>query len=224
MPNLYIGFPVSRAAFAEVAGRVAGVSIPFSDYYFRTFFDSLDGVHQFTAGSATILLSYQYVQLKVTISAGDSCYIRKFPLWPLVPMDWDKDRTFRTRVKITSDEDSTITCWICTGNINLFWGLGFYFNAGKLYARTKNTSGTTDVEIADLGTSGFAVEYDLKVVFTFGDNAEFYLDGVLVATITTNLPTGLSYADRLYYIRISNTTGSDTGKLEFSQVDLFQKA
>ncbi len=224
MPNLFLGFPVSRAAFAEVAGRVAGAALPFSDYYFRTFFDSLDGVHQFTAGSATILLSYQYVQLNVTASAGDSCYIRKYPLFPLVPMDWAKDRTFRTRVKITSDTNSTITVWICTGNINLFWGVGFYFNAGKLYARTKNNVSNTDVEIADLGTSGFAVTYDLKVVFTAGVDAKFYLDGVLVATITTNLPTGTTYADRLYYIRITNTPGTDAGKLEFSQVDLYQKA
>ncbi len=224
MPNLFLGFPVSRAAFAEVAGRAAGAELPFTDYYHLTFFDSLDGIHQFTAGSATIILGYQIVQLAVTIAAGDSAYIRKFPSYPLVPLSWDKDRTFRTRIKITSDLDSTITVWICTGNINLFWGVGFYFNAGKLYARTKNTSGTTDVEIADLGTSGFAVTYDLKVVFTSAVNAKFYLDGVLVATITTNLPTGTTYADRLYYIRNSNNTGTDSGKLEFSQVDVYQKA
>ena len=224
LPNLFIGFPVSRAKFAEVAGRAPGIQLPFDDYYFTTFFDSLDGVHQQLQGSATIIMNYQLVQLLVTINNGDSAHIRKYPSYPLVPMDWAKKRTFRTRCKITSDVDSTISVWISTGNINLFYGVGFYFNAGRLYARTKNAGGTTDVEIANLGLAGFAVTYDLKVVFSPADNAEFYLDGSLVATITTNLPTGISYASRLYYIRISNYTGTDSGKLELSQVDVYQKA
>lgn len=224
MPNLFLGFPVSRAAFAEVAGQAVVGNLPHSDLYYVTFFEADEGFGGVQANGGTWTIDFEKVHLNVIITANSRAQVNKEPSYMIIQGDFDKDRTWRGKCRITSDIDSTMEAWIGTGYVFSRECLGFFLEDGKIYARTSDNVGTTDVEIADNGTSGYDITHVFKIVFTAGVKAEFYIDGVLKATITTNLPSGTDEANLMFHLEIRNADGTDTGDLYCSHVDCFQKA
>lgn len=224
LPNLFLGFPVSRSKFAEVAGRPLGAALPFDDFYHQTLFESIDGFQQVITGTGDIIISQSSVELYVDAVINDRASIKKSPSTAIVALSWDKQRTFRVSLGFESNNDSTVNFWLSTGDILSASGFGLYVDLGKVYARTVNTFGTTDVEIADLGLSGYFQKYVLKIVFTPTVDCKFYLDGVLKATITTNLPTGTTDSNKIFQAIAKNLAATDTGSLYIYESDLFQKA
>ncbi len=224
MPNLFLGFPVSRARFADVAGQAAAAQLPFDDFYYRTHFDSLDGIQQTLAGSGTVTNILTGITLAVTIASGDSVRLRKTPIDPIVPFSWDKKRTLQFRCNVTTVTDNTTRFWFSMGDIQSGRGFGLYLDDGKVYARTKGNSGTTDDQIEDLGAGAYTYRKTLKAVLTPGVDVKFYIDGVLVSTITTNLPSGTTESANILFLYVVNNFGTGSGNAKFSYFDAHQAA
>lgn len=223
MGNTFQGFPVSRARFAEVAGQAAEASLPFSKLYYHTFFDSLDGLKVTLVGAGTADVTGTDLELEIDAALNDSVTVRK-SLWETYfSLSWNKNRTFRTKIYFESSDDSTIQAWVGTGFVDTGTGIGFAFYGGKLYARTKIwNGGTTDVEIEDLGTSGYEFNETVDIVFTAGVDCKFYIDGVLKATITTNLPTGSGNSGNLVFLKITNPAATESGLLTIAEAEVVQ--
>lgn len=91
--------------------------------------------------------------------------------------------------------------------------IGFAFNAdGILYAVTCNGAATTATSLGAFTQS--VHEYVIQVEGS--TRAKFYVDGTLVATITTNLPSG---AGDVVHIAVNGQTGA--GGIGFSYVSNF---
>ena len=71
--------------------------------------------------------------------------------------------------------------------------IGFALNAGTLYAVTSNTSTGTQTDISSSVTETNMNTY--KIVWNPGTDAKFYVNGTLLATISTNLPSAASIAE-----------------------------
>jgi hypothetical protein len=224
LPNLFLGFPVSRAAFAEVAGQALVGNLPYTNLYYQTFFDSIDGFEFVLASGGTVTQLGSYIKLQATITSGSLATIQKSLRWLIEPYTWDKDSTWRSKVRLVSDNDSTMEMWMGRGRLDTNPGIGFVITGGNLYARVASPGGTTDVLIQAMASGGFDVEWSLKFVYLAAVSCKFYIDGDLKATITTNFPSGTSQARMFLHLRMKNTGGTDTGYINCGHMDCFQKA
>ena len=224
MPNLFLGFPVSRAKFADVSAQALVGNLPHTNLYWTSFFDSVDGFNYLLSLGVTFTLPAWYVKLQVVITLNSRVRISKETRHSIIAFDWAKDRTWRAKVRVVSDVDSALEVWIGTGYVFSRECLGFVFTGGFIYARAATDVSNTDVQVENNPAGGFDVEHSYKIIYTAGIKAEYYIDDVLVATITTDLPTGTDEAEILTHLELRNTSGTDTGNLYSSHTDCFQKS
>ena len=91
--------------------------------------------------------------------------------------------------------------------------IGFFIDNGILYASSANNSAQTKTNIS----SGVTVTVNnfYKIVYLRTSGIEFYVNGVLKATHTTNLPTGLAYDLNLYFGVESVAGGEYDAQIKF---------
>ncbi len=224
MPNLFLGFPVSRAAFAEVAGRAPGHPWPFEDFYYRSHFESLDGLLIQGTNGGSVYLGDTYLALIIVPGAVAVASFKKKPSYSLVPLTWDKKRTLSFRTRFYSTVDSSMEAWLGTGDLKFGSGIGLYFKDGILYARTNKSGANTDILIEDFGLAGFDFTRKFVIKLTPTVDVKFYLDDILVATIITNLPTGSTNANTTAWFELKNVSTTDAGNFRISYLDIYQKA
>lgn len=200
-----------------------GITLPFDDFYYRSFFDSLDGLEQITANGGTITLSDASVWLEITTAGGSRAYLGKTVNSNIDFITWNKDRAWKSALWLRSDTESTIEFDAGMGGLGASNAVSFRSEGGKLYARTRGGGGETEVEVADWGTSGFNVSLKLAIVYTAGVKAEYYIDDALVATITTNLPTDTGYESNYFHFNFVEYGGTDSGDLMLFYVEFYQK-
>lgn len=148
-----------------------------------------------------------------------ACYISS--ALPLSTRTWDKSRRIKIQVKAPSS----------TSNSKFNVGMGFVFVAGtancvsvlfstdgNMYGLTRNGSSETSVL---LQTYSASAEYKIELILTAGANAKFYINDVLKATTTTNLPSGGTYANYYFSAEMEATSGggdiASIGEFKFLQ-------
>lgn len=222
MANLFLGFPVSKAKFAEVAGAVASAFDFTKTILWFNSFDTLDGFDPTVAGTGTITFDFDRVTLSTGANALSSALIGKALENPIGPLTWAKKRNLKLRPYVLVANDATPVIQIFTGNVLAAGlGMGFIFERTKVRAFLRNAAG---IEYADLVTGlvcPWANTYTLEVIWTPGVKAEFYIDGVLKGTLTTRLPTGTTDANQLFAAKVESTDAADH-QIILSQVLLQQ--
>lgn len=125
---------------------------------------------------------------------------------------WDKDRVVRLQISV---DDVTEIARFATGRqsqgiTDTFERLSFLFTAANgLEAEAATDSNRTTEQIDANPTAG---DYDLGIVYTAGEKAEYYVngfDGTPDATITTNLPSGTTWASNPWGMAAKNPDGVD---------------
>jgi hypothetical protein len=66
--------------------------------------------------------------------------------------------------------------------------------------------------------------YSLKFVSDGANSVKFYVDGALRGEITTNLPSGTSYANRLFNLRAKTLLAGSHADIRFSSFMFYQEA
>lgn len=193
MPNTFQGFPTVPR-------------LPWDDLYINTYFESIDGYYKVPAGSGAANIAAGYLALSTGLTASSSYRLEKRLTIPIPLMTWSKRREMRTAAQFYAATSSEGTFWIVTGGYGTGFGFGFKMQDGKLYAHTGDGSDETNELIHDYGASGFFILKRLKCIFTPGSSVQFYVDDVLVATITTTLPTTTDSADFVLTFYIDNGT------------------
>lgn len=155
-----------------------------NDFHWVTLFESLDG---FLTQNATL----DQTALTLTSGlggAGANAYITKQPTYPPIALSWGKDRTIKTRLKI--NQTVTQTIWAVTGDdVSTARHIGFKIVDNTLYGTVAD--GTTESTV-DLGS--YDDVHDLKCSLIAGVRVDFFVDDILMGTITTNIPTsGTNY-------------------------------
>lgn len=250
MGNSFIGFPVPRAKIADMIADTAppkihhtdhenggadeldctgltgagGISLPFDDLFWTTWFESLDGFHQVLSGTGAISLTTSYVELATGATAGSSARLDKHTDYPVPVLSWDKSQQLKTKMWLRSNDSNICDCWIQRGNVGVSQHIGFKVTAGKLYGTIGDSSNETVLEIETLGVSNYMVERELIAKFIPGVECRFYVDGVDKGAISTNLPSGVYSGDYLMYSKLENPGVAETKYLLLSIFQFWQEA
>lgn len=158
--------------------------------HYTTFFDSIDGWDLTTVGAASrATLSGGLVDLETDTNNNDSVELKKSPSQTsLITFGYpSRLRTcFQSRTALA--EKSYIVVGPLSGS---YYGFKItspdLFTASTLYGVTRD--GSTEATIALVTTVSTSNHYDLEARYTPGYGVVFYVNGVALGTITTNLPT-----------------------------------
>jgi len=184
---------------------------------FATWFESIDGYYKASSPANGYSLSSSLLSLFTQGGAADWASIYKDPSeFPTLP-GWDKKAKFKTIVTFMANGDSLPKMDVLWGEPDTARHFGFIVRAGQLKASVGNGSvETLSAALEDWGAAGYyktkILEADYKVT-----SVDFYVDGVKVATISTNLPTGTTHARRSprLYIRANGSTNYHGFNLSF---------
>jgi hypothetical protein len=140
-------------------------------------------------GTGSYTLNANYLEVSTGPTSGGLARVWKAPsLSPLMPT-WAKNRTIQFKAEIRMFADAASENYVSTGvGLPASDGFGFKFTDTKIRGFASNGGAVTLVDLITGLTPGTYYNYKFKAVFTAGIKVEFYIDGVLLGTITTNLP------------------------------------
>jgi hypothetical protein len=163
-----------------------------------SFFESLDGWDVYTTGVAKAYIDSEYIALSTQAQAGAVAGIIKRLAYPRSPLTWNKPRSFKCKARVDVASDSSSLIYINTGNEGSNRrGFGFRFTNNKVRGFSKNGGAENYVDLVTGLTAPYSREEVYEAVFTPGSKIDFYIDGVLMGTLTSGLPTGTSDAHYL---------------------------
>lgn len=152
-----------------------------------------DMIQSGVSGSGEVTWADRYVRCATGATANSYAYVKKITYGSKSTDTWDKDRYFAANVAFEHNADACLKL-VCgriidhrqpTNNGKHF---GFQTEDDHLYASTGNDVGVQTK--VDLGTFSVIENLRLEGKLFAGVRCEFYVDDVLVATITDTLPTG----------------------------------
>jgi len=147
-----------------------------------------------------------------------------YPSGMLPQPTWEKKRYFVCNVYM-SDMNSNVIAYMIMGNAKYSSSassdrhVGFKVVDGVLYGTVANGTFESHLELATLTSSE---RHELKVVFTPGVEARFYVDGEDKGAITTRLPSGTNYANKIFYASVYNKA-AENKLLQVYQVKFVQE-
>jgi len=186
--------------------------ITFDKFYYTNHWDDIGNWAQYGVGTITNGPGYLYLES----GSGANGTKRILANNDLTPADFDKNPIFET--ELTANYDTNIISYFGVGS---FWDakmVGFKIQNNAVYGcwggyGSEHTTLLSGVDPTELHT--------YRAVMTSGSKIEFYIDGVLKATATTNLPTG-STEEYLTEFYIEATGGATNRVLGISYVRIIQ--
>lgn len=174
------------------------------------FFESLDGLAVYKTGSGLVSMDIKKVNFTTGLTSGSIASIREaFEYAPFV-LTWAKFRGFKARFRIDVQSDANSDLKVTSGNPSepdRFFG--FQFKNDGIYGVASNGSTKSSVPLEVGKTPGWTVTKLFEANFYPASKAQFFLDGVLKGEIYTNLPTGTTSADELFWIWLVNSVAKD---------------
>lgn len=197
--------PYKKDAFFSIDtdGKSATKSLERNDFHWFTLFESLSGFSSVYVGTGTNTLSGTGVAMVTSAASNDSNELQKF-LLSVTNSDftWGKDRKMKALIKIV--DTANITAYIVSGLATATGRhIGFYVNNGNIYGSVAN--GTTESKTNAVAYSANDIIL-LESKFVSGKKIEFYINGTLIGTITTNLPSGTTSALNILNFYLETTT------------------
>ena len=193
--------------------RFGELNAPWQSYhyggiYWHTFFESYDGYDAATVGAGSgVAINGGELTLTAGNVATDYAYVFKYPEHHalLNQPDWTRRRRFRISVHrfgVTTEQE----IYIVTGGIGTFRHVGFKVVDDTLYGCAADGAAESTVALMAIAA---LTEYVLECVFFPNNRADFYVDGVLLGSLTANLPSGAPYANYMLFLAV--TVGAGIG-------------
>ena len=223
--NLFIGFPVSRAKVADmisgsapptlhasqhedggsdeldVTGLVGagGSGISLSSFFpISETFSSIDGYSQTVQNGGSITLTSASLNLRTSSTAAGRASLYKDSGSSKSWTSWDKDKVFTVDFSFLYAATVCDYIYIQHGKNGTNKHIGFKIIDSVLYGTVGNGSAETTVTLETFTTPSTSIVRILTAVFTAGVDCKFYVDGALLGTITTGLPSGVDTSVRLF--------------------------
>ncbi len=249
MANLFIGFPVPRAKIADMIEGAAPpldhatqheyggddaidptdqnslVTLPFPLAGF--FLDSYEvegaGWQDADTGDGAMFLYSDHREMQ-TGSTNPSTYENRLhSSYPIPTLTWANKRHLLITILANHEDSATAIMRIITGHTddNYF---GFQIADGKLSAICGNAPGSqtvTDIKSYDPGAIDETLAF--HAIFYPAVKVDFYVNGTLEATITTNLPTGTSNADYIIGFNLDNNSTTNNVNIRLNHFQLYQE-
>lgn len=185
----------------------------------ETLFESLDGWNQYTTLSSSIYLWIASLRLTTGATPGAVARIQAETFSEGWGVNFLKNPRFMTTVRLSPAPNQVVNI-MAGGDFTAF---GFKAVGTTLYAFHRKDILEVPTDYTTEILTPFGVWIKLEAIYTSGVKIEFYLDNVLVATHTTNLPEDGDTIDNLnlmeYYIAttVANSTLMFIRNLNFTQ-------
>lgn len=228
MANQFIGFPVPRARIADMIDDelegVGWISLPLRDFWqdFRHMDTDLF-YHSYT-GSGALTRSYQKLTLATGNTNPSTCICSHNITHPIVALTWAKARNVITRLQYYMDDNATGIIRFFSGKRGNYNHIGFEFSGSKLYGINGASGGSTSTELASYSAGAAGAEILLEAILFPGEKVEFWVNGTLAGTSTTNLPSGTSRAEQLFQWECDNGGTTNQVEIMFNHAQFYQEA
>ncbi len=243
MGNLFLGFPVARAKIADMISASAPPSLHKTQhqlggtdelnvtgltgagggglaldslYTFGSVFESLSGYTTTPTGSGATTVDASGVVMSTGATGSSLARCDKSTTHVTPYNNFSRNRTLIANVRFDSLVSVTATFEIFTGGRSTTRKIGFRVAAGILKGAVANGTSESTVDLQTLGAGAYSVQRSLKAVFTAGSKCEFYVDGVLLGEITTNLPSGIGSSMNIFMARAENPAVAEDKYLTIS--------
>lgn len=231
MGNLFLGFPVARAKIADMISTAApplahheqhenggedeidvtgltgaggsGIALD-SLFTFGSTFESLSGYTTTPSGSGATSVDAAGVLMSTGATANSLARCDKSTTYVTIHNNFSRNRVLIAQVRFDCLVSVTGSFEIFTGGRSTTRKIGFRVSAGVLKGAIANGTTESTVDLQTLGVGSYSLQRSLKAVFTSGVKCEFYVDEVLLGTITTNLPSGIGTAMNIFNARAEN--------------------
>jgi hypothetical protein len=145
--------------------------------------DTIDAWYQYILGSGVIQEYIGCLYLETGSTTNNYNIMRATSYAEYMAIDYYASPRFATEIQLSDNTNQLI--YIMAGSY-IGTGFGFKIENNKIYARSIADDNETLEEI-------YTIEnplnwYRLRAEYTTGESIKFYIDDVLVETITTNLP------------------------------------
>lgn len=165
----------------------------------ESFFESLDGWDVYAPGSGSASMDADKIILSTGGVAGELASIIERYAYPPGVMTWAKKRSFKLKARVDVYSDAASMIYISTGNESANrWGFGFRFTNTMVRGFSKNGGAEQYANLVTGLTAPYTRDELYEAIFTPGVNIKFYINGVLLGTLTAGLPTGTTDAERLF--------------------------
>ncbi len=163
--------------FIGVNEPTAGITFPWDDFIFHTYFESLDGIYNGNAGAGSVSLDPNYVLLETGGATADKAYLLKVCEYPHLTLTWDSSRKFKTRVAFELSSGVIGRYLVCIGHPITGTAIGFRVEDGLLQAFIKTQAGTETQTIEDWSSSPGWYERNLDIYHNPPAYPKFYVEG-----------------------------------------------
>lgn len=189
----------------------------------------------FTAGKRRVaallfreMLSFlDFVNATVTANAGElriwtSAIANAYAWLEALPYFLNFDKNMRCRIvvrRIVTSTNGSIRFWCNTSEgSDTVKHIGFKIIGSTVYATNANGTTETTTNITSQVTLGTGI-HTWEWEFIAGSKINFYFDGTLVATHTTNLPSGAGgYGDSMLFVAVDNNADAVTNRFYAPQI------
>ena len=222
--GIYLGSTTfATAPFSvDMNGNMIVTSLQRRDYHWFTVFESIDGYAKSADGTGAVVCNPGSVDLTLGNANNNVTSLQKVSTI-YRGFTWDKAR----RIKFSFLFQN---CFNNAQEIRAGLGshianrtdskIGFLLENYTLYAISADSTSYTAVAYGEISNN---FVYDLEVVFTPGVQATYSLNGVLFATITTNLPSGTNYSENIIEVYMKNGQNVASKGISIGYYDFWQK-
>jgi len=249
MGNLFIGFPVPRAKIADMISGAAPPLIHHEDHekdgddemdctdlvgaggggeLFRgIWLDDWDADatiwRKAYTGTAELGRSYETLSLKTNDDGDATGTIYRKTAQSIPTLTWANKRHFLFQCYLDCDSDSIPLMRFCTGNRASTRYFGFDIVAGALRGVNRGGGDSTEIEIKTFAGGFIGEDILLEAILFPGVKIEYWVNGVLEQTSSTNLPTGTTNANYMLYLQVDNDGNASNVEMDFNHIQVYQE-
>ena len=198
------------------------LDIVWNDYfYYSTFIESIDRYYQYMNAGGNIIVNSNGLNLENDTSSTAIANVSLDILDIVSDADilkFSKETRFRTKLKI--DNVSSVDLYISgPGSTNDV--VAFNITSGTIKGETTSNALTTSINLGTLANDTYV---SLEYRYYPGNRADFYVNGVLKGTSTSNLPRQSIGTSNVFYADLSKTATTSTSRTAYIMFfDVIQK-
>lgn len=200
----------------DASGNVVAQSLRRKDFEWFTLFESLDGYQNNSTGTGTMSVDRNGANFSTGATSASPAWITKGPTGAGASLAWTKKRRIKFILSMGNINEGN-SAYIATGSVNAATDNHFGFfvtTTGTL--KGSNADGTTERQ-TDLATTLVAgTKYTLEAVFDGSGSILYYVNGVLKATVTLNLPSGTDFPFVILDAYTINSTAANKTMIIYS--------
>lgn len=249
MANLFIGFPVPRAKIADMISSDApaldhatqhesggddeldvtgltgagGVSFPIRGIWLDDYF--VDDARWRTSfgGDSALTRSYDKLSFLSSDTNPSEAELELLISQPCTTLTWNKKRHLIFQCYLDCEDRTTAYIWIATGNPSGSNYVAFYVWDGKLWSQNRNSGGTAAQELLTFTGAFIGQDILLEAIHFPGDKIEYWVDGDLLHSETSRVPSGNTDGNYLAHLSVDNQANAYNVQIDFTNIQVYQE-